>query len=230
MNMKNFKNIFLVASLVATTIVSAQVKIGDNATTIDASTALEIESTNKGFLMPRMANPALITSPATGLQVYNTTTNTVWFYNGTAWTEMGAGASGTSIYSADGQLAGVRVVDQNNNNLTFQTGTARTIVDGNFQFTKALYANIRTHSLASNIAWTADDFAVVITNLGISGQLLLPDPTSNAGRILSIRNNAGGTVTFAAGSGAPINQSSIAGGSGYMYMSDGTNWHPIGSR
>jgi hypothetical protein len=228
--MKNFNNFFLTIALSVSGMITAQVKIGDNATTIHPSTVLEIESTNKGFLMPRVSNPSSISSPATGLQVYNTTTNTVWFYNGTAWTEMGAGSSGSNIYTADGQLTGARIVDQNNNNLTFQTGTARTIVNGNFQFSKALYANIRTHSLASNIAWTADDFAVVITNLGISGQLLLPDPTTNAGRILSIRNNAGGTVTFAAGSGAPINQSSIAGGSGYMYMSDGTNWHPIGSR
>jgi len=33
----------------------AQVKIGDNPNTIDANSLLEMESTNKGFLPPRVA-------------------------------------------------------------------------------------------------------------------------------------------------------------------------------
>ncbi len=33
----------------------AQVKIGDNPTSINANSVLEIESTNKGLLMPRVA-------------------------------------------------------------------------------------------------------------------------------------------------------------------------------
>jgi len=53
----------------------------------DASSILEIESTTKGFLMPRMTATQrdAISSPATGLQIYNTTTNTLDNYNGTAW-------------------------------------------------------------------------------------------------------------------------------------------------
>jgi hypothetical protein len=55
--------------------------------TIPASAVFEIESTTKGFLPPRMTTVQrdAISSPATGLQVYNTTTNTNDFYNGTAW-------------------------------------------------------------------------------------------------------------------------------------------------
>lgn len=229
--MRNIKNILAIASVIFTGSLIAQVKIGDNVTTINASSALEVESSDKGFLMPRMADHTSVTSPATGLQVYDTTTNSIWYYNGTAWSELGAGGAGSSIYSADGQLSGVRVVDQNNNNLTFQSGTARTIVQGNFQFVGAMYANFRSHGLATGIVWQDDDFVVIITNNGINGALLLPDPTgANTGRIVSVRNNSGGTVSFAAGSGAPINMGSIAGGSGYMFISDGTNWHPIGSR
>jgi len=53
---------------------NAQVKIGDNETTIDASALLELENTTKGFLLPRMTTAQVnaITSPATGLMVYNT--------------------------------------------------------------------------------------------------------------------------------------------------------------
>ena len=58
-------------------------------TTPDASSMLEITSTTKGFLMPRMttAERTAIATPANGLQVYDTTTNTQWFYNGTVWVE-----------------------------------------------------------------------------------------------------------------------------------------------
>lgn len=85
------KIILTVAALMGLALTAkAQVKIGDNPTTLNASAALEIESASKGFLMPRVANHATITTPATGLQVYNTTTNTIWFYNGTAWVNSGA--------------------------------------------------------------------------------------------------------------------------------------------
>jgi uncharacterized protein (TIGR02145 family) len=54
---------------------NAQVKIGNNPTTIDTSAMLELESTTQGFLPPRMSTTQInaITLPATGLMVYNTT-------------------------------------------------------------------------------------------------------------------------------------------------------------
>lgn len=62
-----------------------------------ASSIFDLTSTSKGFLMPRMTETQrdAITSPATGLEVYNTTTNKINFYNGTAWSEVGAGGGGT---------------------------------------------------------------------------------------------------------------------------------------
>ena len=54
---------------------NAQVKIGDNPTTIDTSAMLDVESTTQGFLPPRMSTTQInaITLPAAGLMVYNTT-------------------------------------------------------------------------------------------------------------------------------------------------------------
>lgn len=54
-------------------------KIGTNATIIEPSAALEVESTNKGVLLPRVAltsttDATTIASPATSLLVYNTAT------------------------------------------------------------------------------------------------------------------------------------------------------------
>ena len=56
-------------------------------TTVNASASLQVDSTTKGFLPPRMtsAQILLISSPAEGLQVYNTDLKTICFYNGTAW-------------------------------------------------------------------------------------------------------------------------------------------------
>jgi hypothetical protein len=53
----------------------------------NASAVLQADSTTRGFLPPRMteAQRDLIASPATGLVIYNTTTNVLNFYNGSAW-------------------------------------------------------------------------------------------------------------------------------------------------
>jgi len=53
----------------------------------DASAIFDVRSTTQGFLPPRMstANRNLISSPATGLQVYNSSLNVMQHYNGVSW-------------------------------------------------------------------------------------------------------------------------------------------------
>lgn len=55
-----------------------------------ASAVLQADSTTQGFLPPRMTTTQrdAITSPASGLMVYNTTTNKAQCYNGTAWQDL----------------------------------------------------------------------------------------------------------------------------------------------
>lgn len=54
-----------------------------------ASAMLDVSSTTMGILIPRMstAQRTAIAAPATGLEVYDTTTGTFWYYNGTVWVE-----------------------------------------------------------------------------------------------------------------------------------------------
>jgi len=61
--------------------------VGIGATVPNAAAALQINSTTQGFLPPRMttAQRDAIATPPAGLMVYNTTTNKLNFYNGTAW-------------------------------------------------------------------------------------------------------------------------------------------------
>lgn len=61
--------------------------IGIGTVAPDSSSALDISSTDKGFLMPRMstAQRDLIIQPAIGLMIYNLTTNTLDIYRITGW-------------------------------------------------------------------------------------------------------------------------------------------------
>ena len=71
------------------------IQVGIGTTSPAASSILELTSTTRGFLPPRMttANRSAIASPATGVLIYNTTTNQYQFYNGTTWTALSSGGS-----------------------------------------------------------------------------------------------------------------------------------------
>lgn len=75
-------------------------QVGIGTTSPDASAELEILSTDKGILVPRMtqAQRTAIGTPAEGLLVYQTD-NTIgfWYYDGTIWTTFGGATPGWSI-------------------------------------------------------------------------------------------------------------------------------------
>jgi hypothetical protein len=62
-------------------------KIGTNQNSINASALLELESTNKGLLLPRMTSRQRddISLPPAGLMVWCTNNNGMYYYNGTDW-------------------------------------------------------------------------------------------------------------------------------------------------
>lgn len=95
------KQIFMfLAVFLFTARMYAQVGIGT--TTPDASAALDITSTAKGVLIPRMTKIQrdAITSAATGLMIYQTdATVGFYYYNGNRWAEVGATSVTTSTYS-----------------------------------------------------------------------------------------------------------------------------------
>jgi preprotein translocase subunit Sec61beta len=61
--------------------------VGIGTTSPNAAALLDVTSTTKGFLPPRMTTVQrdAITTPPAGLMIYNTTTNKLNFYNGSAW-------------------------------------------------------------------------------------------------------------------------------------------------
>ena len=83
------KKITLITLMLFTAFGYAQVGINTN--TPDASSALEIESTTAGILIPRMTETQrdAIVSPASGLMIYQTNQEFgFYFYNGTLWTKI----------------------------------------------------------------------------------------------------------------------------------------------
>jgi uncharacterized protein (TIGR02145 family) len=86
----------LFASLLFSTHYFSQVGIGNSSP--NASAILDLSNTTKGFLMPRMSSAQrdAIANPAIGLQIYNTTTNCINYFNQNGWYEI----TGTIDYSS----------------------------------------------------------------------------------------------------------------------------------
>jgi len=81
----------------------AQVGINTDNSAPDASAILDIKSTTKGMLVPRMTTGqrTAISSPATGLLVFDTEIGSFWFYNGTTWEDLGDVETSDHIADAD---------------------------------------------------------------------------------------------------------------------------------
>jgi len=71
--------------------VHAQVSITLDSSPADPSAMLDVKSTDKGILIPRMTaiERDSISSPANGLLVYVTTDSSFYFFEGTAWSKIG---------------------------------------------------------------------------------------------------------------------------------------------
>lgn len=94
--MKNkIKKLVLIMGLLTTSLLFSQMKVGNNPTVISPSAIMELESTNKGFLPPRIAlmgklDMVTIPNPSDGLIVFNTANansgvNTVYANNYYYW-------------------------------------------------------------------------------------------------------------------------------------------------
>ena len=88
--------LFIYAILLPVGMAFAQgVGINSDGSPADSSAMLDVKSTSKGLLMPRMTagQRDSIASPATGLMVYQTDAPAgFYYYNGTAWTSVGGSA------------------------------------------------------------------------------------------------------------------------------------------
>jgi hypothetical protein len=102
--MRHISGFLIALLLLALHPLQAQVAINTDASTPDPSAMLDVKSTTKGVLIPRMSSVQrlAIAAGADGLMVYDTDTKSFWYYlGGTGWTQL-ANTSGlfTLPYSA----------------------------------------------------------------------------------------------------------------------------------
>lgn len=245
------KKIFLTLTLVASFIATAQVKIGDNPTDIDANSLLELESTTQGLLYPRVAltsttsyAPLVAVNPLTlnvekqaGMTVYNTATTTtgtndvtpgLYVNDGFNWVKV----TPKTLYTDNAAITSARTVTLNNNDLTFTAGvggTGKTVVASTFKTGGAVYGNARVEAnVLTSAAWLATDYVVIFTNA--SPTFTLPSATDNPGRIICVNNATGGNKTYVADATfntQPKGATTLSGGKGHTLISIGNVWYVI---
>lgn len=93
--------------------------IGIGTTAPEPKALLDVTSISKGILIPRMTSSqrvAIAPPPtAAGLLVYETTTSSFWYFNGSVWNQIGTGGaspwtiSGTNIYNSNTGNVGIGI-------------------------------------------------------------------------------------------------------------------------
>lgn len=107
----------LIVCLFAGLLSHAQVAFNTTGASPDNSAMLDVTSTDKGILVPRMTTAAriAITSPATGLLVYDNNLSLFYYYNGTAWAPIAPLTNGWSVNGNSGTVSGTNFLGTTDN-------------------------------------------------------------------------------------------------------------------
>jgi hypothetical protein len=162
------KKLLLIPVLLLSIFVSAQVKIGNNPGTIDANSLLELESTNKGFLPPRVAlNSLSAVAPLTGtvpagMLVFSTggtLTNGYYYWDGTEWKKIGNGEKNLVTKTASTTLTKAENLVMASNNITL-TLPAVTAADNGMEISiKNMGSHTDLVTIVGNSGATIDGIA-----------------------------------------------------------------------
>ncbi|MBU3659527.1 MAG: tail fiber domain-containing protein [Flavobacteriales bacterium] len=181
--MKKVTLIIVLATLVGG--VYGQQKIGNNPTSLNANAVLELESTNKGLLIPRLAltstsSASPLSAFVAGMMVYNTATAgdvTPGFYvsTGSSWSKIDNQAA-TNLYGSNGSIpastartvgfnsgsslnfdSNTLFIDGDNNRVGIGTTTPNNELDVNGSVRVTGTTNLRTTYLNSNNLFLRSD-------------------------------------------------------------------------
>lgn len=107
--------LFVLAAILTPAAFSQGIAINSNSAAPDNSAMLDVQSTSKGMLVPRLtsAQRDAMGTPATGLLIFNTTTGSFWFKNKVRWVELVDSTNtiwtqkDTSVYLNNNQNVGI---------------------------------------------------------------------------------------------------------------------------
>ncbi len=114
----NLHKLFFGLFVFALTSGIAQVKIGDNPNSIDAASIVELESTDKAFVLTRVSDIQMQgITPLRGALVYNTDTQCVHYYDGANWSNL-----------CEGGTSGFTLINNGNGTYTLSDGKGMSVI------------------------------------------------------------------------------------------------------
>ncbi|WP_412474281.1 tail fiber domain-containing protein [Halobacteriovorax sp. YZS-1-1] len=176
-------------------------------TTPDASAALDVSSTSKGFLPPRMTSVQrnAIASPAEGLVVYDTDIQEIYVYKGGAWRAVGDSVTGAGdaesyveVSFSSGTQSGSGVINYTNESID---------VNGEFdlstdRFTPKQAGNylVIIHTVANGMTTGGHHYASITKNgSGVIGSWTRSTSSSNADKNASAIVSMNGSTDYIEG-------------------------------
>ena len=170
------KKTLILLSILTSFLASAQsIEINPNGGT-NASAILDLKSTTKGFLLPRMTNEQMraISSPAQGLLAFCTdcgTNGDYYFYKGTNWVALGS--TTVSVSTTVGSVS----ANANENGATITSGGVLNLAPANASNPGIVTKNAQTfggektfsNGIVGNVIGNASTATTAITATNISG-------------------------------------------------------------
>jgi hypothetical protein len=212
--MFQMKKLLLIIALVATAVGSAfaQIKLGDNPGVLDPKALLELESTTKGLLLPRMntTQQNTITAPD-GMMIYNTDSACITVRGGGFWHSLCAEGNGKpwgTYGNANTNPTNNFIGTSDNQSLVFRTNNAevmRILTSGNIGIGTSTPTNklhvvgtdpLRLESLTLLSGVITDNVMTVNPADGVVRRVSLADIGANSITVGNGLTKVGNLITF----------------------------------
>jgi hypothetical protein len=203
------KNNFLAQSKWAITIVlitlshvftyaQTDLKIGSNPGNKTSSAILELESTSKGFLLPRMnaTQMGAIASPTNGLMVYNTDQQCAFVYRGSTWVSMCDSATNGltktgNVISLGGSLTQATTITTTSGNTLAIAGLQGGAATDSIMTLDATTGVLRRRTVADVLAGAGNVWLIGGNTLTANGTI-----GTNSAHDFTIETNGANRLTF----------------------------------
>ena len=207
-----FQKLAVFFLLLAPHLLLAQVGINSTGAAPSADAMLDVKSSNKGILIPRLSNSSLIPSPTLGVIFYNTTTNQFNYYNGLSWIAItnaanatGWTVNGNDIYNSNTGNVGIGTTTPK---APFNVAAGKTVLfgtDSSGSGKKLLWYSSKTAfrvGYAINTNWDYGNVGIYSSAMGLGTKASGPYSTAMGEYTDAIGNNSTAMGFFTKASGS----------------------------